>query len=448
MKIKLIASASWCLALMTFGIISLSSCKDEENGSSYNPSVPVEITKLDPEVGGSGTQCLIYGKNFGTDLSQIEVTFNGKKAVVINTKEDCIYCAVPVRAGSGPIKVKIGNGEQAQECTAEKEFKYEFVTKVGTLAGWMDKDYKSEIKDGLLEEAGFEEPYRMLIDKKTSDLIILENRKCVRRIDLKKGVVETLFHLPQTVVQPRQISFSPSCDTLFINNDQGDVNGIAVAIALRSEDFRKVHPFIESDSSTGGSCHPINKDYFFTKWNDGDIFQWDFETGAKRVFDEKGNTSIKKLAGGLIANIIFAPSGKFAYIVSENHEIYKCEYNFTTRCLENFIDFCGQRGDSNKGSTVDDFGTKARFNKPQQGCFDEYDNFYLCENESHCIRKIEPSGRVTTYAGKVNTWGYADGDLRKEAMFNRPHGIVYDSVNKIFYVADMGNRRIRTIQEE
>lgn len=451
MKINLIASASWCLALMTFGIISLSSCKDEENGSSYDPSVPVEITKLDPEVGGSGTQCLIYGKNFGTDKSQIEVTFNGKKAVVINTKGDCIYCAVPVRAGSGPVKVKVGNEEQAQECAAEKEFKYEFVTKVGTLAGWMDKNYNSEIKDGLLEEAGFEEPYRMLIDKKTGDLIILEDRRCIRRINLKKGIVETLFHLPQTIERPRQISFSPSCDTLFINNDQGNENGIAVAIALRSEDFRKTHPFIEAPSSTGGSCHPINKDYFFNRWHNGEIYQWDFEKGKKREFkveEGKDNTVIHELANGLIANIIFAPKGNFAYIVMEDHMIYKCEYNFETRCLEksSFIPFCGQRGDGNKGYR-DAFGLDARFNSPQQGCFDENDNFYLCDQENHCIRKIEPSGLVTTFAGRPS-WGFADGELRKEALFNRPHGIVYDSVNKIFYVADKNNRRIRTIQEE
>lgn len=426
-------------------MITLVSCKDEDNKSSYNPSIPVEITKVDPEEGGVGTQCLIYGKNFGTDISQIEVTFNGKKATVVSSSGDCVYCFVPIRAGSGPVKVKIGNEVEAQECTAENEFKYEFVTKVGTLAGWMDKDYNSEIKDGLFEEAGFEEPYRMLIDEKTGDLILLEDRKCIRRLKLKEGIVETLFNLPQTIAHPRQISFSPSCDTLFINNDQDKDNGIAVAIALRSEDFRKAYPFIEANSSTGGSCHPINKDYFFNKWNKGEFFQWDFETGAKRVLDEEGNTVVFAAADGLIANLIFAPSGKFAYIVAEDHIIYKCDYNFTTRCLENLIPFCGQRG--SKG-TVDGFGTSARFNSPQQGCFDENDNFYLCEQESHCIRKIEPSGRVTTFAGRVNNWGFADGELRKEAMFNRPHAIVYDNVNKIFYVGDKNNRRIRTIQEE
>lgn len=427
-------------------MVTLVSCKDEENGSSYDPSVPVEITKLDPEMGGSGTQCLIYGKNFGTDLSQIEVTFNGKKAVIINTKDDCIYCAVPVRAGSGPVKVKVGNGEQAQECAAEKEFKYEFVTKVGTLAGWMDKDYNSEIKDGPLDEAGFNDPCWIEIDKKTGDLFILEDRKSVRRIKLKEGIVETLFNLPQTIAQPSQMSFSSSCDTLFLNNDQDQDNGIAVAIAFRSEDYRKVYPMIEAKSSTGGSCHPIHMEYFFNQWNDGAFFQWDFETEDKKILDADGNTTLFTVVGGLVGTLQFAPSGEFAYIVMsrDKHAIYKCDYDFATHRITNQRPFCGQLG--NAGWT-DGFGTKTQFRYPRQGCFDEDDNFYVCDEENHCIRKITPEGYVTTFAGR-GEWGFADGELRKEALFNRPWGIAYDKVNKIFYVADKNNRRIRTIQEE
>lgn len=426
-------------------MVTLVSCKDEDNGSSYNPSIPVEITKLDPEEGGVGTQCLIYGKNFGKDLSQIEVTFNGNKAPIVSTTGDCIYCLVPVRAGSGPVKVTVGKGEKTQECTAEKEFKYEFVTKVGTLAGWMDKDYNSEIKDGTLDEAGFSDPYWIEIDKKTGDLIILEDRLSVRRIKLKEGIVETLFNLPQTIARPRQMSFSSSCDTLFLNNDQDQDNGIAVAIALRSEDFRKVYPMIEGRSSTGGSCHPIHMEYFFNQWNNGDFFQWDFETEAKKILDATGNTTLFTVVGGLVGNLQFAPNGEFAYIaIEDKHMIYKCDYDFETRRIKNVNPLCGELG---KDGWTDGFGTQTRFRRPHQGCFDEENNFYVCDEENHCIRKITPEGYVTTFAGR-GEWGFADGELRKEAMFNRPHGIAYDKVNKIFYVADKNNRRIRTIREE
>lgn len=433
---------------------NLLSCKDDDHGSSYNPSEPVEIIKLDPEEGGAGTQCLIYGKNFGTDLSQIEVTFNGKKATIINSSGDCVYCFVPIRAGSGPVKVAIGKGEQAQECTAANEFRYESVTKVNTLVGWMDKDHQSEIVDGDFEEAGFSNPLWIERDKQTGDLIVLDDRKALRRVNLRERKVETLFYMPQTLAQVRQLSFSPSCDTLFINNDQGSDTGVCTAIALRKEDFRTPHPLIEAASSTGGACHPIYKDYYFNKWNHGGFYQWDFEKGTKKYLDENGEeitegpnaTVMVRVRDMIISKIIFAPSGEFAYIILENNIIYKCDFNAETHRLENLQALCGQYSDS--GGYADGFGTSARFSSLQQGCFDDENNFYVCDQGNYCIRKIEPSGRVTTFAGRPGEWGYADGELRKEAMLNRPHGIAYDPENKIFYIADKENRCIRTIQEQ
>ena len=85
-----------------------------------------------------------------------------------------------------------------------------------------------------------------------------------------------------------------------------------------------------------------------------------------------------------------------------------------------------------------------------EGKEDIYD-FYLADAGNHCIRIITPEGRVTTFAGRGskgldnNAWGFVDGDLRKEARFNSPWGIEYDEENKIFYIGDMRNHRIRII---
>jgi hypothetical protein len=92
-------------------------------------------------------------------------------------------------------------------------------------------------------------------------------------------------------------------------------------------------------------------------------------------------------------------------------------------------------------------GTDARFNQPMQGVFDENDNFYLCDAENHCIRKITPQGVVSTFAGRPGKSGYADGSLR-DAQFNLPRGIIYDPQSGTFYVADQVNRRIRMISTE
>lgn len=106
---------------------------------------------------------------------------------------------------------------------------------------------------------------------------------------------------------------------------------------------------------------------------------------------------------------------------------------------------CGSKGNA---GYVDGPGSKAQFDSPQQGCFDENDNFYICDQSNCLIRKIEPSGQVTTFAGRHREYGWADGDLRKEARFDRPHGIAYNKKTGEFYIADKNNKRIRIITKE
>ena len=420
-------------------LISLSACKDEKMASDYDPSRPVEITRIDPEEGGVGTQCLIYGKNFGTDKSKIEVTINGKKAKIVGSEEDCIYCFIPARAGTGTIKVKIGDGENIQEAISEKEFQYSFALRVSTLGGFTDKNGNSEIIDGYIDEARFDSPYWMEIDKKTGDIYLLEERKAIRRISLKRDTVETTFKITQSMSQPRSLSFSVDYDTLFVSNDQGEDNGISNAIALRSTDFKKMVGLTTGRSCCGAGCHStIAGEYYYTQYQQGSIFKWDGATNTSK--------ELYKIVQNLNGTLQFAPSGKFAYIVDRNHQvIYKAIYDEQLHELQKAQPFCGAR---DQGGFRDDIGTAARFSTPSQGCFDENDNFYLCDLGNHCIRKIEPNATVTTYAGRPQNSGYADGDLRKEAQFYKPSGIAYDPATETFYVADYFNRRIRTILKE
>lgn len=106
---------------------------------------------------------------------------------------------------------------------------------------------------------------------------------------------------------------------------------------------------------------------------------------------------------------------------------------------------------------VDGVGSNARVYEPQQGTFvknpayagqaDEYD-FYFCDKVNHLIRILTPQGRVSTFAGTASKAGYKDGDLRLEAEFNAPAGIIYDEQRNCFYVGDSNNRRIRKIAYE
>jgi uncharacterized protein YjdB len=99
--------------------------------------------------------------------------------------------------------------------------------------------------------------------------------------------------------------------------------------------------------------------------------------------------------------------------------------------------------------TVDGTGTAAQFNGPSGITIDSAGNFYVFERA--CIRKITPSGVVTTIAGSLSgETGYVDG-MATEARFSNTStgaasiggGIVWN--NNIIYVADEQNYRIRKI---
>ncbi|MFN9595917.1 MAG: SMP-30/gluconolactonase/LRE family protein [Bacteroidota bacterium] len=87
-------------------------------------------------------------------------------------------------------------------------------------------------------------------------------------------------------------------------------------------------------------------------------------------------------------------------------------------------------------------GTSASFNNPYGIASDSQGNLYVANRFGNTIRKIDPSGNVTTYAG-TGTPGATDGPATT-ATFNEPWGVTCDSIGNV-YVADTRNYKIRKI---
>jgi DNA-binding beta-propeller fold protein YncE len=70
-------------------------------------------------------------------------------------------------------------------------------------------------------------------------------------------------------------------------------------------------------------------------------------------------------------------------------------------------------------------------------------NIYLADTDNHTIRKVTPSGAVSTFAGRAGVTGAADGPA-KDATFDTPTDVATDAAGNI-YVADTLNHAIRKI---
>ncbi len=90
---------------------------------------------------------------------------------------------------------------------------------------------------------------------------------------------------------------------------------------------------------------------------------------------------------------------------------------------------------------ADGQGTAAKFAGPKGVAVDAAGNVYVADRGNHSIRKISPTGFVTTLAG--SSQGFADGQ-GAAAMFDSPSGVAVDAAGNV-YVADFLNSRIRVV---
>ena len=91
---------------------------------------------------------------------------------------------------------------------------------------------------------------------------------------------------------------------------------------------------------------------------------------------------------------------------------------------------------------ADGTGSSAKFWNPSGLATDAAGNIYVADGANYRVRKVSPSGVVTTIAG-TGANGFLDGPA-SSAMFSFLHALVLDSDNNI-YVSDPDNNRIRKI---
>src|SRR6266849_4433383 len=100
-------------------------------------------------------------------------------------------------------------------------------------------------------------------------------------------------------------------------------------------------------------------------------------------------------------------------------------------------------GDMGGGGSADGVGAAARFSSPIGVATDSAGNVYVADSDNSTIRKITPTGMVSTLAGSAGIGGSTDG-TGAAASFGSSAGVATDSDGNV-YVADTNNHTIRKI---
>ncbi|MSQ94366.1 MAG: hypothetical protein EXR98_07400 [Gemmataceae bacterium] len=289
---------------------------------------------------------------------------------------------------------------------------------MSTLAGTGQRGHTGD--GGLATKATLSEPFHCELDHKARHLYIAEaTNHCIRKVDLKTGVISTVagngkkgysgdggkatdatFDEPYAVVVDKD-------DNLFIVDR---LNAIV----------RKVNGKTGIVTTVAGNG---KKDYA----GDGGLAtKASMREPNDCCFDGKGGLLIADVADWRIRRLDLA-TGVITTFAGTGKAAIKWKVKIDR-------DKCGDGGQADKAILV---GARAV-------CVDGQGDTFICEREGSAVRKVDAKGIITTIAG-TGEWGYAGdkGDAKK-AIFAGPKGIRCDSAGNIF-VVDCENHCVRKI---
>lgn len=421
----------WKLLLFLMSLTLCFSCKDDGGTGEYDPSKPVAFERFSPEKGGSTTQLIITGSNFGNDTTLVKVKVGNRMAKVVGVSPTKIYAVVKARSvdesGETPISVTVGEKETY---TFEKKFNYELTQMVSTLAG---SGAEGQEDADNPTKATFKDLAYLLIDN-DGTIYALEENNSLRKLETS-GKVSTAF--ASTGYRKRAIDFTLSGDTMLMARDH-DMNNPNIHYMMRDDAFGRPRTYMRgvTDQCNTVSVNPVDGYVFWNKFGDGSMYYCPYNSPEK----------YKKISGihsdnGFETYSCWSQDGRtFARIIRNKHVIYKRTYDPVKH------EFVGDEtlwaGKYEKAEFANGIGDEARFNQPCQALFDEDGNLYVADRDNNCIRKITPDGNVTIYAGN-RAEGLVNG-LPLKASFRRPEGIAR-SKDGVIYVADRDNHVIRKI---
>lgn len=178
----------------------------------------------------------------------------------------------------------------------------------------------------------------------------------------------------------------------------------------------------------------------------GNVYVADSSNHSIRKITSAG--AVTTLAGiaGTTATTSASPAGfnePFSVVVDAAGTLYVADTNNNAIRKITPTGVVSTLAGGNGAGSADGTGSAAKFHEPRGIALDTAGNLYVADYENNTVRKVTAAGVVTTLAGAVNTPGTVNGQ-GTAARFMSLNGIAVDSSGNV-YVADAGSRAIRKI---
>lgn len=470
--------------------IVLISCKDNDGSSSP----PITISSVTPDVGLPGTAVTIAGFGFSGDKASVRVLFNGSPGEITSASETQLVVTVPKGASTGSIDIFVGK-QRAVSSLFTVPVPLAF-TKLSVAsapprvnirvsgAGFSKKTEENIVKFNGVAAQVIKAIDTLLVvnvpTSATSGVITIEAYGSKVTADgftvLPPVSIATISPLTgpkasEVTVQGTSFSTTPSLNIVRINGKSATVkSATATQLVILVPESAGTGAFtITRDSVTVSQGTFVYQ--YFTKTttlagstsgsDDGNAASAQFDgpsdvardaAGNTYVADEQNNLIRKITSGGNVTTLAGSVAGhadgkgdkaKFngprALVTDSIGNLFVAESAGYVRKITPDGTVTTLAGNGTQGHKD---GTEAIFGEPNGIAIDSKRNLYVTEAAGY-VRKIAPSGEVTTLAGD-GTAGYADGS-GNAAKFNAPMGIGINPGHDEIYVADARNNRIRVI---
>ncbi|MFD2670931.1 S-layer homology domain-containing protein [Marinicrinis sediminis] len=331
--------------------------------------------------------------------------------------------------------------------------------------------FASYIGDGIsAKSAGLANPFNMVIDGEDNLYIADQQNHRIRKLNYRTGIITTIAGtgtpgfsgdggpaIQAQLNNPGNLQFDPQGNLYVVDSYNDRIRKIDANTGIIQTVAGSVTGWgFDGDGGPATEARmalpyavdfAANGDMYIADGMNGRIRKVDAQTGNIETFagggslvgtDADNGPAVEALLRGTY-DVEVGPDGHIYIAEETGNQIRKVDVN--TGIITTIAGTGVKMTSGTDGLAID-----AAINRPWSVEFDAQGDLYVVERDGFMIRKIDMQSGYITHVAGTGVNGYSgDGNNAKDATFNYPTGVAFNSKG-IMYVADKTNDVIRKIQ--